>query len=577
MILDTDRIKSDDAYRDDLRHRFITDHFFAAELIGFHDFSEAAHRPAVDLYGPKNPKVPIAQQPRRRKILHLDPRHTFKTSLKLVDRIQWICAFPEEITILNNSETQPLAEAVSLATANLLYNGPGQSLTPLQLMYPELVTRVNPTKSPSEQKWIWNTNVRRRSGAGAMEGTLAYTSPKSGQTGWHPLLMDYDDVEGPNNSGIGVDDSVRQHVIDVCDQNENLLRNGGFISIGGTRYHPFDWYGKKVESSERDPEDWGVLIRASVRMKDGSRILPGEFPREDQLEMLWPWPEFEKLTYKSLRTKFYENYESWQCQQQNDPQGGAVENFPEKLYASCLVAPERIPFVGHNGEVFCCWRMQYGGKKNMVKYAEGAAAKIVDGKVYVIDCWQTTRTPTGLAEMMVQMQKLHQADGMMILNTPGCEFMRTLITNEAARRNVSVKIQWPYWEEDDHRRDAETKQLEPLMKVGRLMFSTAMTKAGECHKQFVHYGLVEENGIIECVGTLADRVPMSQMRANWQEEEIEAQRRARENAQLNAFMSQQGMPAVDEEARMRTQGHLAAMSKAVNYRGMPPLPGGLDG
>jgi hypothetical protein len=577
MILDTDKIVSDVEYRDDLRHRFITDHFFAAKVLGFDDFSERAHAPAVALYGPKNPNIPLKDQARKRKILHLDPRHTFKTSLKMVDRVQWICAFSKEITIVNNSETQPLAEAISIGTADYFYNPQGYAQTPLQLMYPELLTRKDPRKSPSEQKWVWNTNNRQRGGAGSMDATLAFTSPKSGATGWHPLIMDYDDVEGPLNSGIGVDDKVRQHVIDVCDQNENLLRDGGFISIGGTRYHPFDWYGKKIESSERDPEDWGILIRGSLRLKDGARLLPGSFPKPDEIELLWPENQFEKVSYKSLRTKFYENYESFMCQQQNDPQGGAVPVFEEKLYVSCLVAPEKIPFVGHTGDVFTCWRMQYGGKRNMVKFAEGAAAKIMDGKVYIIDCWQTTRTPSGLAEMMVQMQKLHQADAMMILDTPGSEFMNTLVRNEAARKNVSVKVQWPYWEEDDNRRDADIKQMEPLMKVGRVMFSTAMTKAPECQKQFVHYGLVEENGIAECVRQLSKHVGMSQMRANMQEEEIEWQRRTRDNAMLNAFMQQQGMPVVDEKARMQVQAHAAAMAKMVNYRGMPPLPGGLDG
>jgi hypothetical protein len=37
-----------------------------------------------------------------------------------------------------------------------------------------------------------------------------------------------------------------------------------------------------------------------------------------------------------------------------------------------------------------------------------------------------------------------------------------------------------------------------------------------------------------------------------------------------------GMPTVDEQARMKAQAHMAAMSK-VQHNGMPPLPGGLDG
>jgi hypothetical protein len=498
---------------------------------------------------------------------------THNTSLKRVDRAMWIAAFPEDITILNNSATQPLAEAVSVATAGLFYKAPGESNSALHLMFPELLTLRDPNNSPSKQKWVWNTNVRRR--GTELDATLAYTSPKSTQSGWHPFMIDYDDVEDTNNSGIGVSPEVREHVIDVCDQNENLLRDGGYISIGGTRYSPLDWYGKQLELAEEYPDDFGVLVRASLKVKNGARILPGEFPAEEDVELLFS--EYENLSYKSLRTKFMQNYEAYMCQQMNDPQGGNVPTFDERLYASCLVEAERVPFVGHSGEVFTCWRMQYGGKPGMAKYAEGAAAKIIDGKVYVIDCWQTTRTPSGMAELMVQAQKEHQAEAMMILDTPGSEYIYAHVRNEAARRNVSLRIQRTYWEEEDHRRSAQMRQLEPLMKVGRLLFATGMTKGAECHKQFVHFGLVEETGIIDCVAKFAEHVPMSQLRANMQEEEIEYQRKQRDNAMLTAFLDQQNMPSVDEQGRQKMEAHLQAMQAVSTMGGIPPLPGGLDG
>jgi hypothetical protein len=575
VIFDTDRIVSDAAYREDMRHRFETDHFFAAQTIGFPDFSELRHRAAVDLYFPKNRLLPIKDQHQKKKRLHLDPRRTFKTTLKRVERAQWIAAFPETITILNVSATQPLAEEVSVKTAGLFYRAPGEAATVLQLMYPELVTDRNPQASPNKQRWVWNTLLRRGGGAvGDLDSTLAYTSPKSTQSGWHPLMLDFDDVEDTNNSGIGVTEEVRQGVINTCDQNENLLGEDDYLSIGGTRYHPFDYYATCLRSAEENPENWVVLVRGSLRTHNGARLLPGEFPREEDCELLFP----EFLSYNFLREKFHKNYESFMCQQMNDPQGGAVPVFDEKLYASCLVALEKIPFVGHSGEVFTCWRVQYGGKSNMAKFTEGAAAKVIDGKVYVIDTWQTTRTPTGLAEMMVQEHKHHQADGMMILDTPGSEFMSPLIRNEAARRNVSIRIHRPYWEEDDSRRASQIKSLEPLMRVGRLLFSTAMTKAAATHSQFVHFGLVEENGIIDCINQFAQMVPMSQMRANMQEEELEYQRKQRDNALVSGFLEQQGMPIVDDQVRMKAQAHMAAMSKVQSRGiGMPPLPGGLDG
>jgi hypothetical protein len=569
VIFDTDRLEHDAAYREDMRHRFITDHFFAAEVIGFRDFSVRAHTPAVKLYGPKNPKVSIREQPRKRRIIHLDPRHTFKTSLKRVDRVMWIAAFPEDFTALCSSETQLLSEKVVTATARAFYRGPGDPAALLHLLYPELVVRKYPEGE-------WNTPVRRRTGAGDLDATLAYTSPQSTATGLHPWMKDYDDVEGPKNSGISATAEVRQAVIDTCDQNENLVRDGGFISIGGTRYHPLDYYGKCLERAARSPESWDWLVRPSLIVKSGAKLTPGEFPAEEDVELLFG--EFENLGYRELREKFYANFESFQCQQQNDPQGGSVPTFDEKMYLSCLVEASRVPYGGHDAKVYVCWRPRYGGKSGMEKYLEGAAAKIVDGKVYVIGAWQTTRTPSGEAELIVQVQKELQADGVMLLDVPGSNHMSVQIRNEAARRNVSLRLQWLYWNEDDATRASEIKALEPMMKVGRVMFSTGMSKAGECQKQFVHYGLVEETGIIECVSKFADMVPLSQMRANMEEEELEWRRRQRDNAQMAQVMMQSGMSVVDEQLRRKTEAHMAAMQQVVTHMpGGPPLPGGLDG
>jgi hypothetical protein len=569
VILDTDKLQSDAAYREDMRHRCYTDHFFLAEMMGFRDFNRRIHQPAVDLYFPKNPNLPIAAQHPIKRRMHLDPRGTFKTTLGRVDSLQWLLALGEDATLLNETATQPLAIAISDATVKYFYRAAAGAAKPLHLLFPELVTEKYP-------KVPWDTPNRRESGDGDLDRSVAYTSPQSEQSGWHPWVINPDDMVATENSGIKANDEVRKGVISTYYTNINTLRGGGYVNVRGTRYHPFDLYGdilSKIDVEHPEKSGWKLLIRCSLTVKNGQRLVPGEFPAEEDIDL--HFPELPQLTYNFLRQQFYDDYETFMCQQQNDPQGGNVPVFDEKLFASCLTAPERIPLIGwQGGQVFTCWRFPYGGKPGMAKYLEGAAAKIVDGKVYVIDCWQGTYTPSGMAERIVAAHALHQADGMMLINTPGSDYMMAHIRNELARKNKSAKINWVYWTDDDHYRQAEMKQLEPLMKVGRVLFSTGMTKQQECHKQFVHFGLVEENGIVECVAKLADMVPISQMRASMEEEEIEHQQRTRENAMLSAFMTQQGMPVLDEKARQQTEAHLSAMTKATNW---PALPGGLDG
>jgi hypothetical protein len=559
MIVDETRLSSDDAYREDIRHRCITDHFFLAEMMGFNDFHPVLHAPVADLYFPKNPKVSIPEQHPIKNRMHLDPRGTFKTTWSRVDSLQWILAFPESITILNESATQDLAKAVAKGIADYFCQYKIQ--TPLHRLFPELV--VN--KWPFHAQDTWNTpNHDMRD----IDATLAFTSPLSQQSGWHPWIDKCDDMVDTRNSGLHASAESRRKVIDSHHTNKNTIRRGGYLYLPGTRYHPQDLYGETL--ANMDPAMWKVLIRAALVTKNGQRLVPGEFPDEDDVVMIFD--QLPGMDYRSMRDKFYENYESFQCQQMNDPLGGNVSTFDEKLYASCEMAVERLPAYG--GETYTCWRLPCG-KKNM-ENAEGVAARVIDGRVYAIDAFEGNWIPSKLAERMVQAHKKHQADAMLILMTPGSEFMAALVRNEAARRNVSIRIQWVDWEESEELRRQEVKQLEPLMRVGRLTFSTGMGKAKECRRQFVHFGLVPDNGIIECMAKLGNLVPISQMRASLEEEEIEHQRSRKDDATLNWLLNLQGTPIVDEQAKKKAMAHQQAMQEATTYR-LPPMPGGLDG
>jgi hypothetical protein len=355
----------------------------------------------------------------------------------------------------------------------------------------------------------WNTPQRdaRREEVYELDHTLDFTSPQSTQSGWHPNILSCDDMVDTKNSGIGVKPEVRRHVIDVFDTNKNTLDPLGYLYLTGTRYHPFDLYGKRLE--DMDPTKWEVLIRPSIIVKSGERLVPGEFPAEKGVELVFG--DLPGMNYSRMRELFYENYETFMCQQQNDPQGGNVPTFTERLWSSCVIEEDRIP--EYDGEVYLYWRIAYAGRKHM-SHTEGIAARVLDGRVYVLDAWRINRVPSSTAEFIVDKQKEYQADGVTLFNTPGSENMYVEIRNQAARRNVSMRLGWAEWEDNNDRLNAEIKKLEPLMKVGRLLFSTGMSKAAECRKQFVHFGLVEEIGIIDCVSKFADLVPMSQMRAS---------------------------------------------------------------
>ena len=70
-----------------------------------------------------------------------------------------------------------------------------------------------------------------------------------------------------------------------------------------------------------------------------------------------------------------------------------------------------------------------------------------------------------------------QQDGVVFIDARNDEhYLAGHIRNEAARKNRSVRVQWIDYEEDDNTRAGAIRQLEPLMKIGRVLFSTAITR-----------------------------------------------------------------------------------------------------
>jgi hypothetical protein len=564
MQLDLARLASDSDYRNEARHRCITDHFFLADLLGpgFELFIPRVHQPVVDLYFPKNPSISIAEQSKIKNRLHLDPRGTYKTTMGRVDSLQFILAFPEEIAILNETATKPLAETISQSIAAFFWKPKDVAPTPLQRVFPELCVEKKPTG-------IWDTPVRL---PGGLDNTLNYTSPRTSQSGWHPWVECIDDMVDTENSGIHASADLRQSVIDTYYTNKNTLRPGGYINLRGTRYHPFELYGDVID--KMDPEDWKVLVRSAMTVKSNRKLMPGEFPEPE--DVILNFPEMPGMGYRSLRQKFFEDYESFMCQQQNDPQGGHITTFDEDLYTSMLVNAERVPSLG---DTYVCWRLPYGGKDYMADRAEGAAARVWEGKVYIVDAWSGNYTPSRLAEKVVRECKHHQANLLMLEALPGIEYIEAHIRNEAQRRNVTVRMQWMEFEEDDNCRSERIKQLEPQARAGCVLISTATGKAGELKRQLCNFGLVRENGIVDCISRLAAKVPISLMRQEIEDEESELHIQRRQEMMYHFIYGAdrgEGLAELETRKRQEQEAHAAAMQEIDNI-GLPDILGGLDG
>src|SRR5262249_1597503 len=73
-------------------------------------WSEKVHRPICErMFIQKDPDKSIGEQSEAKQRLYLDPRNHFKTTIDIVDMVQWILAFPD-VRILIASGTRDNAQ-----------------------------------------------------------------------------------------------------------------------------------------------------------------------------------------------------------------------------------------------------------------------------------------------------------------------------------------------------------------------------------------------------------------------------------------------------------------------------------
>lgn len=555
LDLNPERIEGEREYREEARWRCQTDHLFLAPLLGMTAFTEEIHRPVADFYVQKKPGLPLEEQDTCKKRMHLDPRHTFKTSMGRVDTTQWILLDPD-VTIVNETATQPLAYAMSDLVARQFLCPKSRIPSLFQKLFPEHVI----TSRSQDDYGTYKSPARTFD---QLDLTVNSMSVNTTQSGWHPWIINPDDVVDTKNSGITASAEARQKVIETHATNVNLLRLGGYLHFRGTRYHPFDLYGETLRKMDKD--SWKVFIRQALTVKSGARLIEGKFPAEDEVELHFP----KLLSYAHLRSLFYDNYQAYMCQMMNDPQGGAVIIFPETLYDQCQAVPEFIPVYG---DVSVCWRMAFDGKSFMQRYAEGVACRYAGGRVYVLDAWRGSFTPSELIETIARSCRDWSAKMLVLERVPGIEYILPHLRNELIRRNQWLDIDQIDFQTNDAERNNRMLQLEPMMRSGRLIFSRNMGCPQECKSQFVNHGLVANNGIIDAISRLALRIPVSVIADTVSDHQRQMHEASRGKAAYNFVYGSGGATVVEDAIRKA-----AAYAPKGNSYGLEPTMGGLDG
>lgn len=433
--------------REQLRSKCITDLFFLAkEILGYKDLIERVHRPLCDTYVKKVPGVHWRDLSEVKTSMVLAPRGTFKTSIALANIVQWII-FDNEIRILLLTGTQDLAWRMVLEVKQHFQNN-----EKLRELFPECCP-------PPNKKWGADDELTCPARKGVFrEPTLSSSTLESVKSGVHVEVLSVDDVV---HDGSTYTPGQCLKTIDAYDSLSYVLEPGGYTAINGTRYKPWDLYGRLLERdkalrdriAEQDADDqdaevvtFKYTVLAAWTVKPGIMLIKDDsgvpIIKKDDVDLLFP----ERLKFRSLYKQYKDNPEAFCCQMLNDPAiiSGSERPFNEHLLNTHTIPYTQLPHPSACRD-FIMWDFSgVNHTSGSTDFTVGVVGRMdIAGKLFIIDMVRGKWNATQLAAQIVTLAKNYpSADFTWIEDSQGSRLLEPTIISIANQCGVFVRINW---------------------------------------------------------------------------------------------------------------------------------------
>lgn len=262
-----------------------------------------------------------------RTMILLDPRGFFKSTIDVVDVVQWLINAPD-IRILIVGGVIKLTAQFLTGVKSHFYLPKGVKPGPFHYLFPEYVLRG--VDGTSEEDLRLPDGVRQH---GSLDPSVGITSVGSNKAGFHCDVLKMDDIVTETNC---LTEDTRESILQKADSTTNLLMPWGWHDIIGTRYFTDDYYGRTKDKHDESPEDFNLKFfqRACWIVKPEFRHIEAKSLfelTEDMVDLVFP----EHANFKYLRAKLRKNEKEFRCQQLNQPVwGNENPTFPHELLVS---------------------------------------------------------------------------------------------------------------------------------------------------------------------------------------------------------------------------------------------------
>lgn len=462
---------------------------------------EAVHRRVCDMYVKKDWTRSIAEQDtisKERMILY--PRGSFKSTIDVLDTVQWILNFPE-IRILFLTAADDLAVGfVDETKGHFVERLAEPSL--LNLFFPEFC--LSEKDMAKETAFEFTCPIWRRKQIRRKEATVTASSIASTLSGPHFEVVKPDDAVSNRNS-----ESEEQCVKITKRINTSIrkmLRPFGYFEANGTRYADEDYYGDVLEKNvgeliKTSGPCWeivenqrtglkiligrAIVIKAEVAAqleKEGKPITYKE-AGEEGCDLLFP----DVLTYSFLMQEYARDEVSFEGQYNNNPRPATNTPFTHALLLKATVTFEEMPFRGPTSQT---WDFAFSQKKGR-DYSTGSCAIWNEkGTAFINDLVRGRFNHNDLAKAVVEFARKWHPFVIGIEDAAGSKFLEHAILAEAQKTNdpqviaVCSRIDWVT---PDNQKDAKKMRmaaLHPWLVNDRLKFASHLQHLNPLYSEF---------------------------------------------------------------------------------------------
>ena len=475
--------------KEQLRKRAKTDLQFLASVILGYDIYKDVHGPMCDFFVQKDDTKPIHLQDDLKQRLLLYPRGHYKTTLDIVDAIQWIINFPDIRILLMSGTRELVTRKLSEVKHHFLHNPVFRSL------FPEFCPN-GPDDFGTQEEFTVPCRQKKH----LREPTVSISTIDSVKAGSHYDVIKCDDLVHENN--IGTKEQIAK-AIQSFHYTTPLLDPGGYRDVIGTRYDFSDLYGSIIEANT---PGWKILSRACWK-RDG-----------DKLILLFPQRETRDgrllgFTEDMLRQIQQENAYLFNCQFLNDPTPTEASLFTPGMIVSHTIPFEKIPV---DVSVFIAWdTASTVGKQS--NYSVGAVGGYdIKGNLYVIALLRGRFLPDQLEDMIIGSNIRWKPIRLGVEDAAGAKMMESSLRRKAMQGRCYLPLDWIKTGPKDGK-PGRISALQALLKSDNLWFSQSIEDYEQMVKEFTRFPNYMFDDIPDAISrllqykTLADSEPITSM------------------------------------------------------------------